>query len=217
METPNNVFAAKDRFGGIGLVRDPHEQLRELRESCPVHHGSVSGLFGVVGPDNFLTPDDEQVSVFRWDDVDVGFKDAATFSNSYYVQSLRAVVGRTILEMDPPEHQRYRALLQGAFTKYEMTRWETDFVRDLVERRLLALRPAGRGDLAADFAFHYPISVIAVACRPAGRPHRRVLRAGGQAHQRVDRRRRADGGQRAARRRWPATSSTTAAASRGTI
>ncbi len=164
MESSTNVFAAKDRFGGIGLVRDPHEQLGELRESCPVHEGSVSGLFGVVGPDNYLTPDDQQVSVFRWDDVDAGFKDTATFSNSYYVQSLRAVVGRTILEMDPPEHQRYRALLQGAFTKYEMTRWETDFVRDLVERRLLALRPNGRGDLAADFAFHYPISVIAVAC-----------------------------------------------------
>lgn len=163
-EPSTDVFAAKDRFVGIGLVRDPHPRLHELRESCPVHQGSVSGLFDVVGPDNFLTPDDQQVSVFRWDDVDAGFKDAARFSNSYYVQSLRAVVGRTILEMDPPEHQRYRALLQAAFTKHEVARWEEDFVRGLVERRLLSLRPAGRGDLAADFAFHYPISVIAVAC-----------------------------------------------------
>lgn len=162
--TTADVFAAKDRFGGIGIVRDPHPHLAELRESCPVHQGSVSGLFGVVGPDNFLTADDRQVSVFRWDDVEAGFKDAARFSNSYYEPSLRAVVGRTILEMDPPEHQRFRALLQAAFTKPEVARWEHDFVRDLVERRLLALRPAGRGDLAADFAFHYPISVIAVAC-----------------------------------------------------
>lgn len=158
-----DVFAAKDRFVGIGLVRDPHPRLRELRDGCPVHDGSVSGLFGIVGPDNYLTPDDEQVSVFRWGDVDAGFRDATRFSNSYYEQSLREVIGRTILEMDPPEHQRYRSLIQGAFTRPEMVRWETDFVRDLVERRLLEMKPAGRGDLAADFAFHYPISVMAVA------------------------------------------------------
>jgi cytochrome P450 len=158
-----DVFAAKNLLGGIGLVRDPHPRLHELRESCPVHQGSVSGLFGVVGPDNFLTPDDQQVSVFRWDDVDAGFRDAETFSSSYYVPSLRAVVGRTILEMDPPEHQRYRSLLQGAFTRNEMVWWEREFVRGLVEAQIDKIAPLGKGDLAKDFAFHYPISVIAVA------------------------------------------------------
>ncbi len=159
----SDVFEAKNRLGGFGLVRDPHPRLHELRESCPVHRGSVSGLFGVVGPDNYLTPDDQQVSVFRWDDVDAAFRDAATFSNSYYVPYLGEIIGRTILEMDPPDHQRYRLLIQGAFTRNEMVRWEAEFVRDIVERRLLELKPLGRADLAADFAFHYPISVIAVA------------------------------------------------------
>ena len=158
-----DVFDAKNRLGGIGLVRDPHPRLHELRNACPVHEGSVSGIFGVVGPDNYLTPDASQVSVFTYEAVDRGFRDAATLSNSYYVQSLRAVVGRTILEMDPPEHQRYRSLLQGAFTKHEMVRWEEAFVRAIVTRQLDELAPLGRGDLAADFAFHYPISVIAVA------------------------------------------------------
>ncbi|CAB4725071.1 MAG: cytochrome P450 [Actinobacteria bacterium] len=157
------VFDAKNLLGGIGLVRDPHARLRELREECPVHAGSVSGIFGVVGSDNYLIPDDQQVSVFAYDDVDRGFRDAATLSNSYYVPSLRDVIGRTILEMDPPEHQRYRALLQGAFTKAEMVRWEADFVRGIVNRQIDQLAPLGKGDLASDFAFHYPISVIAVA------------------------------------------------------
>jgi cytochrome P450 len=161
-DVAQDVFAAKDRLGGIGLVRDPHPRLHELRQQCPVHRGSVSGLFGLVGPDNYLIRDEEQVSVFRWDDVDAAFRDAATYSNAYYAPSL-AVIGRTILEMDPPEHQRYRSLLQGAFTRAEVARWEHAFVRPLVARRLLELQPLGRADLAADFAFHYPISVIAVA------------------------------------------------------
>ena len=162
-EGSTDVFAAKNLLGGIGLVRDPHPRLHELRGECPVHPGSVSGIFGVVGPDNYLTPDDRQVSVFGWHEVDEGFRDSETYSSSYYVPSLRAVIGRTILEMDPPEHQRYRSLLQGAFTRNEMVKWEADFVRDIVERQISAIAPLGRGDLAADFAFHYPISVIAVA------------------------------------------------------
>ena len=159
----DDAFAAKDRLFGVGLVRDPHPRLRELSEQCPVHRGSISGLFGVVGPDNFLTPDERQVSVFGFDAVDRGFRDPVTFSNAYYQPLLGAVIGRTILEMDPPEHQRFRLLLQGAFSKKEMVRWERDFVQDIVAVALDRLARRGRGDLAADFAFHYPITVTAVA------------------------------------------------------
>jgi cytochrome P450 len=159
----DDAFAAKDRLLGIGLMRDPHPRLRELRDAAPVHAGSISGMFGMVGPDNYLIPDERQLSVFDYELVDRLFRDPATFSSSYYVPSLRKIIGRTILEMDPPDHQRYRSLLQGAFTKKEMVRWERDFVRDIVATRLAQLAPLGRGDLAADFAFHYPITVTAVA------------------------------------------------------
>ena len=37
------------------------------------------------------------------------------------------------------------------------------FVRDIVRSYLLPLVAIGRGDLATDFAFHYPITVTAVA------------------------------------------------------
>jgi cytochrome P450 len=159
----DDVFDAKNRLGGLGLVRDPHPRLAELREACPVHTGSLSGIFGIVGPDNYLIPDAQQVSVFTWDAVDTAFRDPETFSNSYMQAALRDVIGRTILEMDPPDHQRYRTLIQGAFTRTEMVRWEQDFVRDIVGAAIERIAPAGRGDLAADVAFHYPITVIAVA------------------------------------------------------
>jgi cytochrome P450 len=161
--TTEDPFAAKDRLLGIGVVRDPHPRIAELREECPVHRGSVSGQFGTVGPDNYLIPDDDQLLVLDFHAIEAGFRDPATFSSSYYVPFLRDVIGRTILEMDPPDHQRYRGLIQGAFTKKEMQRWEHGFVRAIVDEALDRLVPLGRGDLAADFAFGYPIRVTAVA------------------------------------------------------
>ena len=49
-EGEDDVFAAKNRLSGIGLVRDPIPKLHELPAQCPVHHGSVSGQFGILGP-----------------------------------------------------------------------------------------------------------------------------------------------------------------------
>ena len=156
-------FAIKDRLSGVGVVANPHPRLHELRAACPVHRGSLSGLFGVLGPDNYIIPDDQQLSVLTFTDADRAFRDSATYSNAYYQHYLRTVIGKTILEMDPPEHHRFRMLIQGAFTKQAVARWEHDFARDIIASYLDRLVPAGCGDLAADFAFHYPIAVTAAA------------------------------------------------------
>jgi cytochrome P450 len=156
-------FAIKDRLSGIGVVDNPHPRLHELRAACPVHRGSPSGLFGTTGPDNYIIPDDQQLSVLTFTEADRAFRDSATFSNAYYRPYLRAVIGKTILEMDPPEHHRFRTLIQGAFTKPAVARWEDDFARPIIASYLDRLAPLGRADLAADFAFHYPIAVTAAA------------------------------------------------------
>ena len=63
-----------------------------------------------------------------------------------------------LLEMDPPEHHRYRMLLQGAFSKKSMDRWEHDFVRDIVDRQIDRFAHLGHCDLVTDFAFDLPIT-----------------------------------------------------------
>ena len=151
--------ARRHRSGARPAPRAP----RAARGRARCTRARSRGSSGWSGPDNYLIPDERAGVGVPFDDVDAGFRDPVTFSTSYYVPSLRAVIGRTILEMDPPDHQRYRSLIQGAFTKKEMERWERDFVRDIVESHIDTLAPLGRGDLAADFAFHYPITVIAVA------------------------------------------------------
>ena len=160
---PEDPFAAKDKLFGVGVMRDPHPRLHELMETGSVHQGSMSGQFAMIGPDNLIYPEDDQVTVVGFWAVDEGFRDPERFSNSWYQPALGNVIGRTILEMDPPEHYRFRLLLQGAFSKKEMQRWEREFVRDIVRSYLLPLVPRGRADLATEFAFHYPITVTAVA------------------------------------------------------
>jgi cytochrome P450 len=159
-----DVFAAKNRMYGVGVVRDPLPRMHELRAECPLHQGSISGLFGTVGPDNSFVSDDAQMTLFGFDPIEATFRDPETWSNSNVAVTMGAVIGRTILQMDPPEHPRYRLLIQGAFTKKEMVRWEDEFVRDIVRAAVDRIAPLGRGDLSADFAFHYPITVIARAC-----------------------------------------------------
>ena len=36
---------ARDRAMGIGVVDDPYPRYHELREQCPVHHGTLTGAF----------------------------------------------------------------------------------------------------------------------------------------------------------------------------
>src|SRR5215216_5576963 len=83
-DTPDDPFAAKDKLFGVGVMRDPHPRLHELMEAGPVHQGSMSGQFDMIGPDNLIYPEEGQVSVVGFWPVDEGFRDPERFSNSWY-------------------------------------------------------------------------------------------------------------------------------------
>jgi cytochrome P450 len=166
LEGDYDVFALKNRVFGAGLVRDPYPRLEELAAQCPVHRGAISDKFGMTGVDTFLFTDvDSHVVALDFAHADAVLKDARTFSSGYSGPALRSIIGRTILEMDAPEHLRYRQLIQQAFTRKEMDRWERDFVRTIVNSYLDRMLAAGtgRGDLVHDFLFHYPIHVMSTA------------------------------------------------------
>lgn len=160
----DDVLARKDAFFGHGVVSDPYPKLAEMAAQCPVHSGTYSSYFDMIGAEDILFPDAEQISVLSFDGVEAAFKDQDHFSSSCYEASLGKMIGRTIIEMDPPEHGRHRQLLQGALTKREMNRWEEEFVRGIVDRTIDAFIERGVADLVGDFALHYPLKVIAAAC-----------------------------------------------------
>jgi cytochrome P450 len=165
--TSEEIFAraneARDRSMGIGVVDDPYPTYHAQRAACPVHAGALSDAFGFKGTDGMLHPDRDHVTVYSYPLVEAVLKDTATYSSAWYDPQLVPSIGRSILHMDPPEHQRHRLVATGAFSKREMEWWETDYVRPAANYYIDQFADRGRAELYREFCVRLPIHVIALA------------------------------------------------------
>jgi cytochrome P450 len=157
-------FEAFDRAQGATAVADPYPVFGELLAECPVHAGAQSHRFG-AGPSmaEMVAGEQPVYNVYSFEAVETVLKDGRTFSSTGYAKSMGLVMGHTILEMDEPEHGRYRRLIQQAFTRKEMDRWEAEIVGPIVHHYIDAFADRGRADLVGEFTFVYPVHVISVA------------------------------------------------------
>ncbi len=157
-------FEAFDRAQGAETVADPYTGFGELLSACPVQRGAAGALMGI---ENTVTLDmpgaGPMYTVFSYRGVEQVLRDHETFSSAGYANSMGLVMGHTILEMDEPEHGRYRRLIQQAFTRKEMDRWEHEFVRPTVNGAIDAFVDRGRADLVKELTFSFPNQVIAQA------------------------------------------------------
>lgn len=157
----HDPFEAFDHSTGSGLVRDPYPRLGELRSASGVYSGRIDDAFGLP-----RTPEAEPpksglyFTALSYDAVTQVLLDGEIFSSAGYAKSMGLVMGHSILEMDEPEHRRYRDLLQGAFTLKAMERWERDVVAPIVNERIDRFVAAGKADLVRDFTFPFPLEVI---------------------------------------------------------
>ncbi|MEX2267121.1 MAG: cytochrome P450 [Acidimicrobiia bacterium] len=157
-------FAAFDESAGVGQVRDPYPVYHELRGECPVQAGPMWDRFGMeTGMEAALLGDATSVphTVLSFDGVQQVLKDGETFSSSGYAESIGLLMGHSILEMDEPEHHRYRSLIQQAFTRKAMERWEADIVGPTVAANIDAFADRGNADLVRELFFPFPVQVIA--------------------------------------------------------
>ena len=155
--------AARDASMGIGIVDDPYPRYHELRARCPVHEGTLTETFGFVGSDGALYPERRHVSVVGYEEVEAVLKDTDTYSSAWYDPQLIPSIGRSILHMDPPEHQRHRLVVQPAFSQLEMRWWQDEYVRPACHHYVDRFAALGRADLYKDFCVKLPIHVIALA------------------------------------------------------
>jgi cytochrome P450 len=144
---------------GMGRVRDPYPRFAELRHRGAVHCIPIRELMGttMVAPN---MPDEIYVVVSH-EAVARVLLDGETFSSAGYARSMGLVMGHTILEMDEPEHSRYRGLIQKAFTKRALDRWEKDLVRPVVNGLIDRFAARGSADLVRELTFPFPVTVIA--------------------------------------------------------
>ena len=149
-----------ERQAGMTLVTDPHERLAALRRECPVQRIALRDILGENVPKGPGMPD-VIYSVLSHETVAQVLLDGATFSSAGYAKSMGLVMGHTILEMDEPEHGRYRSLLQKAFSKRALDRWERELVRPVVHGLVDKFVSRGRAELVRELTLPFPVSVIA--------------------------------------------------------
>lgn len=104
---------------------------------------------------------DGSVIVLGFDAVSEVFRDARSYSSASYATSAGAIFGHSILEMDAPEHTRYRALVQKAFSRRAVEMWRDRLVVPYAQSLIDGFAARGRAELTREFAFPFPLAIIA--------------------------------------------------------
>jgi cytochrome P450 len=167
-----DLYASFEEFNAAmgGGVQDPHQMLADIRADSPLLVGGFADMMAVLGTG--LTDGDTDLAALIGDDltgavalsydlVQEVLRDGETYSSALYALFMGPLMGHSILEMDEPEHHRYRALIQKAFTRTAMERWEAELVKPICDRLIDDFAERGSADLAREYTFWFPINVIA--------------------------------------------------------
>jgi len=157
-------FEAFDRSVGIETIQDVYPVFAKLRRQSPVTEGALWK--------HFFSPSQAPITAAPYRDVKMYSAmsyDAVTqvlrapgrpFSSHAYANTMGVVMGHSILEMDEPEHTKYRALLEQVFSKRAMQQWEVEVIRPTISSFIDTFAERGSADLAREFTFPYPVTVI---------------------------------------------------------
>ena len=132
---------------------DPFPTYRTLRDEHPAYHNDEIGFWALS----------------RFADVWEATRDPSTFSNdpahvTAYPEALNAILPESALDfglfyMDPPVHNRKRALISQAFTPKRIAALEP-MIRDVSRGLLARCAGAGRFDVVGSFASPLPVAII---------------------------------------------------------
>jgi cytochrome P450 len=153
-------FERFNRMNGMGRIENPYPVFVELRNEAPIQKADLRKMFGLQVPDP--PPGSPPVySASSYEAVVQVLRDGETFSSAMYSAVMGIVMGHSILEMDEPEHHRYRALLQQAFTKRSLELWEHSLVGAVIDELIDAFIDDGKAELVRQLTFPFPVNVIA--------------------------------------------------------
>lgn len=143
-----------------GDVRDPYPMLAQMRAASPVLQVSLGGRTG-RRPDAKAPPMPHVFSVFSHEHAEQVLTDNVRFSSAGYAMSMGRVMGKTILQMDPPEHLPHRALVAKAFRTRALERWSDGLIGATVSELIDGFAGDGHADLVRQLTFPFPVQVIA--------------------------------------------------------
>lgn len=129
---------------------NPTAVFDRIREEAPVYFNEKYGFYALS----------------RFDDVVAAHRDWKTYSSANGVDlstltkdpEMIKMLGMIIM-MDPPEHDRYRALVSRVFTPRAVTAYEP-MIREVVTSYLDQLEGKDQFDAVQDFAAPFPVEII---------------------------------------------------------
>lgn len=138
-----------DLFGGtlMSPVPNPYPVYRHLRQ-----HEPVVRIRGWLGDENLIT---------RYSDIEAMLRDPNTFSSRANGKGIGLVMGRTILEMEGREHVRHRNLISPFFSPRALKTNNEERIRQIADELIDVFVADGQADLVAQFAFTFPLRVLA--------------------------------------------------------
>jgi cytochrome P450 len=145
-----------------GDVRDPYPMLAGIRSDSPVlevHFGTGSGRMSRLDPKAPGVP-----SLFTVTSHELAQRvltDNVRFSSAGYATTIGQVMGRSILQMDPPGHLGHRALVARAFRARVLDQWSDAVIGATISELIDAFAADGCADLIPQLMFPFPVRVIA--------------------------------------------------------
>lgn len=143
---------------------DPHPRWHELRESGPVHPGTVHELTGYPGDATFHglpEPDRPHFSVFGFAACDAAYRDEETFASSPDAADKDDIgVQSSMLMMNGAEHRRYRGLVQPSFVPAKAQWWIRNWIEQTVHALIDNMAAEGHAELNVDFCAAIPVLTI---------------------------------------------------------
>jgi cytochrome P450 len=127
---------------------DPYATYKRLRDERPVYHNTHYGFYALS----------------RWDDVVEASKDWRTFSSSRGVDLVSLTKGEkpsmdSLIMIDPPKHDRLRALVSRVFTPRAVQALEP-MIREVVVDVFDALGDRREFDLVQEVSGPFPVEII---------------------------------------------------------
>jgi len=144
-----------------GDVRDPYPMLAGIRADSPVLHVQLGTGSGRYRHDEKAPRITSLFTVSSHELAQQVLTDNVRFSSAANAMTIGQVMGRTILEMDPPEHQRHRALVAKAFRARVLDQWSDAIIGATISELIDAFAGDGQADLVPQLTFPFPVRVIA--------------------------------------------------------
>jgi hypothetical protein len=135
--------------------QDPWPMYKEIREQCPVMHVDKHGGYWVFS---------------RYEDVGAAARDPETFSSkSITIPHMGGDAARPMIpiELDPPEHLKFRHLTQQVFSPGYLAKWDP-FVTAVANDNIDAFAQRGEAELIDELAVPIPMTVFT---EMLGTPH----------------------------------------------